>query len=300
MSTDAGAPRTASGSRTLGPRRELEEVLGASLPDLGHRVQEDVLRDGPGIRLVPVAAPAAVRGAALRLHEDIQARLERAALSGDAAHEHRPLRILLGGDGDFVDVGREPGGGGAKDAVSSPGHPAVRGGHQPLQPRSQPVVVVIFLLAFGVTPQWTWFLFPFVILALFVFATAVSMLLSSLYVALPRHGDHLVGGLHGALLRDPGALSDREGAEPVPRSDPAQPAHAAVRADAQVGDRSGRAWGGQCGRRLDPSAAGVRASSLASASWAPGTSIGRRRGSRRSSDVSRPSRSAMAREIRWR
>jgi ABC-2 type transport system permease protein len=44
------------------------------------------------------------------------------------------------------------------------------------------IVVVIFLLAFGVTPQWTWFLFPFVILALFVFATTVSMLLSSLYV----------------------------------------------------------------------------------------------------------------------
>jgi ABC-2 type transport system permease protein len=44
------------------------------------------------------------------------------------------------------------------------------------------IVVVVFLLAFGVYPQWTWFLFPFVILALFVFATTVSMLLSSLYV----------------------------------------------------------------------------------------------------------------------
>jgi ABC-2 type transport system permease protein len=44
------------------------------------------------------------------------------------------------------------------------------------------IVVVVFLLAFGVSPQWTWFLFPFVILALFVFATTVSMLLSSLYV----------------------------------------------------------------------------------------------------------------------
>ena len=44
------------------------------------------------------------------------------------------------------------------------------------------IVVVVFLLAFGVYPQWTWFLFPLVILALFVYVTAVSMLLSSLYV----------------------------------------------------------------------------------------------------------------------
>ena len=44
------------------------------------------------------------------------------------------------------------------------------------------IVVVVFLLAFGLSPQWTWFLFPLVILALFVYVTAVSMLLSSLYV----------------------------------------------------------------------------------------------------------------------
>jgi ABC-2 type transport system permease protein len=44
------------------------------------------------------------------------------------------------------------------------------------------IVVVVFLLAFGVYPHWTWLLFPFVVLALFVFATTVSMLLSSLYV----------------------------------------------------------------------------------------------------------------------
>jgi ABC-2 type transport system permease protein len=44
------------------------------------------------------------------------------------------------------------------------------------------IVVVVFLLAFGVSPQWTWLFFPFVVLALFVFATTVSMLLSSLYV----------------------------------------------------------------------------------------------------------------------
>jgi ABC-2 type transport system permease protein len=44
------------------------------------------------------------------------------------------------------------------------------------------VVVLIFIVAFGVSPQWTWFLFPLVIVVLFAFATAVSTLLSSLYV----------------------------------------------------------------------------------------------------------------------
>ncbi len=44
------------------------------------------------------------------------------------------------------------------------------------------VVVLVFILAFGVSPQWTWLLFPLIIAVLFVFATAVSLLLSSLYV----------------------------------------------------------------------------------------------------------------------
>jgi ABC-2 type transport system permease protein len=44
------------------------------------------------------------------------------------------------------------------------------------------IVVVVFLLASGVTPEWTWLLFPLIVAALFVFATAVSLLLSSLYV----------------------------------------------------------------------------------------------------------------------
>jgi ABC-2 type transport system permease protein len=44
------------------------------------------------------------------------------------------------------------------------------------------IVVVVFLLAFGVSPQWTWLLLPLIVVALFVFATAVSLLLSSLYV----------------------------------------------------------------------------------------------------------------------
>jgi ABC-2 type transport system permease protein len=48
------------------------------------------------------------------------------------------------------------------------------------------VVVVIFLLAFGVTPMWTWLLFPVVLLLLIGLTTAVSMIVSSLY---PRYRD---------------------------------------------------------------------------------------------------------------
>jgi ABC-2 type transport system permease protein len=44
------------------------------------------------------------------------------------------------------------------------------------------VVVFVFILAWGVVPTWSWLLFPFALLALFVFASAVSMMLSVLYV----------------------------------------------------------------------------------------------------------------------
>jgi ABC-2 type transport system permease protein len=44
------------------------------------------------------------------------------------------------------------------------------------------VVVVVFILAFGVMPAWTWLLFPFAVALLFVFTAAVSMMLSVLYV----------------------------------------------------------------------------------------------------------------------
>ena len=44
------------------------------------------------------------------------------------------------------------------------------------------IVVFVFILAYGVDPTWTWFLFPVALLALFVLTTAVSMLLSVLYV----------------------------------------------------------------------------------------------------------------------
>jgi ABC-2 type transport system permease protein len=44
------------------------------------------------------------------------------------------------------------------------------------------VVVLVFILAWGVDPTWTWLLFPVAMFFLFVLTTAVSMLLSVLYV----------------------------------------------------------------------------------------------------------------------
>jgi ABC-2 type transport system permease protein len=44
------------------------------------------------------------------------------------------------------------------------------------------LVVLVFVLAFGVDPSWTWLLFPLALLALLVFTAAVSMALSVLYV----------------------------------------------------------------------------------------------------------------------
>jgi ABC-2 type transport system permease protein len=48
------------------------------------------------------------------------------------------------------------------------------------------VVVFVFILAFGVSPVWTWLLVPVLLALLFVFALGVSMFLSSLF---PRFRD---------------------------------------------------------------------------------------------------------------
>jgi ABC-2 type transport system permease protein len=48
------------------------------------------------------------------------------------------------------------------------------------------VAVFAFILAFGVTPTWTWLLLPLILLALIVLTTAVSMIVSSLF---PRFRD---------------------------------------------------------------------------------------------------------------
>lgn len=44
------------------------------------------------------------------------------------------------------------------------------------------VIVLVFLLAFGVDPTWTWLLFPLAVAFLFVLTAAVGMALSALYV----------------------------------------------------------------------------------------------------------------------
>jgi ABC-2 type transport system permease protein len=44
------------------------------------------------------------------------------------------------------------------------------------------IVVVVFILAWGVEPSWSWLLFPVALAALFVLTIAVSMMLSVLYV----------------------------------------------------------------------------------------------------------------------
>jgi ABC-2 type transport system permease protein len=48
------------------------------------------------------------------------------------------------------------------------------------------VVAFAFILGFGISPAWTWLLFPVALGLLFVFTTAVSMLVSSLF---PRFRD---------------------------------------------------------------------------------------------------------------
>jgi ABC-2 type transport system permease protein len=48
------------------------------------------------------------------------------------------------------------------------------------------VVAFAFILGFGIAPMWSWLLLPVLLALLFVFTTAVSMILSSLY---PRFRD---------------------------------------------------------------------------------------------------------------
>ena len=44
------------------------------------------------------------------------------------------------------------------------------------------VAVLVFMFAFGVSPMWTWLLFPVALMALTIFTIAVSLILSVLYV----------------------------------------------------------------------------------------------------------------------
>jgi ABC-2 type transport system permease protein len=51
------------------------------------------------------------------------------------------------------------------------------------------VAVLVFVLAYGVAPMWTWLLFPLIVAALVLLTTAVSMILASLY---PRFRDMVI------------------------------------------------------------------------------------------------------------
>ena len=56
------------------------------------------------------------------------------------------------------------------------------------------VVAFVFILAFGVSPRWTWLLFPILLVLLFLITTAVTMIVASLF---PRFRD--VGAVWSVL-----------------------------------------------------------------------------------------------------
>ena len=124
------------------------------------------------------------------------------------------------------------------------------------------VVVVIFILAFGVTPTWTWLLFPVVLALLMALTIAVSMIVSALFPrfrdiqiiwarardrAVLRHADPVHGGL-------------AVGPPDTPSPDTPESTRADLRAGPQVGDSAERAGTGGGRRRLPPAprAAGDR------------------------------------------
>ena len=120
------------------------------------------------------------------------------------------------------------------------------------------IVVLVFLLAFGVTPAWTWLLAPAAARgADHPHDGGVDDRLVAV-PALPRPGDHLDRALDDPLLREPGAVPAREGAGHAARHRAAQPARDAARARAQVDRRSDRARPRGARRRLGGPVAGAR------------------------------------------
>ena len=107
---------------------------------------------------------------------------ETPTLSGAAAARHRPLLVLPGSDAELGHLRRGAGGRGPQDPVPAPGDPALHRPHRAFNLGLNLVIVFIFILAWGVDPAWTWLLFPFALLLIFVFTAAVSMVLSVLYV----------------------------------------------------------------------------------------------------------------------
>ena len=71
------------------------------------------------------------------------------------------------------------------------------------------IVILAFLIIYGVEPVWTWILFPAAIAALIVLTTAVAMLLSVIFVRVRDVKHHLVGLDHRPVLCLSDPLSDR-------------------------------------------------------------------------------------------
>ena len=113
-------------------------------------------------------------------------------------------------------------------------------------------MVVIFILAFGVTPTWTWLLFPVILVMLIVLTTAVSMIVASLY---PRFRDiAIIWTVFSTVLFYATPILytaiDRWHGHPRCAHHPAQPAGADLRAGPQVDHPAQRAWPGGRGRWL--------------------------------------------------
>ena len=206
-------------------------------------------------------------------------------LSGPAAVQHRLVRLLPGDTVAAVTsvVGQErdrP-----QDAVPAPGDPACGGAdRRSSTSASTSIAVFIFILAYGVDPKWTWLLIPVIAASLFILTTAVSMLLSALYVRFRDVAIIWSVVAHGALLRDPILYPLGIAPDTVARRS-AQPADADLRAGAPLDHRPERARPRSRPQRLAswPHRAGrdLRSRSVSSRC---GCSAARRRGSRKSSD----------------
>ena len=202
--------RAAGSSRPIGPGRRLEALRGASLPALGHRVQGTYFGTVLGY-LWSLLRPLLLFAVLLFVFTKI------VRLGSQVPHYPVLLLFNVVLFGFFSESTQA-----AVTSVVSQ-ESVVRKTQFPRMviPLSvvltslfnlgmNLIVVLVFLLAFGVYPTWTWLLFPLIVVA------AVRLrdrrLASALLALRPfsRHGDHLVGDGRGALLRDARALSDRE------------------------------------------------------------------------------------------
>ena len=101
---------------------------------------------------------------------------------GTAADEHRAVLVLSAGHHQLDRLAGGPGEPRAKDAVPAPGGSAGHGHHAGDQLLFNMVVVIAFMVAYGVSPRPTWLLMPVILVTLFILVTGISMLLSALYV----------------------------------------------------------------------------------------------------------------------